>query len=291
MPRRIQATQHIIALALIAWSVNSEIPTSHSGGIHKLESGTAPPCASKLEFSSLSNATGHYVTSLLFDEKEIYELPAKLEEVGGSPSDSSAGLRARPRFSRLSCDEPTLKTTDCLEMFIQPPDADHSPEHPHHARPRRNRHVKRQPHISIRYPKKGYSCFYNELQSTANKTISSLALGASPEPKNVNHNSWWKSSLADSAGAILATMLGAIFVWLSQNGGLWRWSTRREPDGSDAAQSNDVEEGSTSESDNDETQNSIRNERQWSSVMNGDASHAETISNVQVGRDHTTIDF
>ncbi len=256
-----------------------------------LECGTAPLCAPKLKFKSLSNSTGHFLTSLRFDEEEVCELPVKLEEVGGSPANNRVGLRAPPRFSRLACDEPTSKTPYYLEVFIRDPDADYSQEHPNYSCPRRNRHGKGRRYISIHNPKKGHYCLYTQLQSTINKTSSRETLTASQEPKNVKDNSWWKTPVIASVGAILAATLSAILAWCLNKRGLCCRNTKPETDGSDAAQSNNVERRSARESGNDPNQNSVREKRLRSSVTSVNTFQVETMNNAQVGRNQTNIHF
>ena len=130
---------------------------------------------------------------------------------------------------------------------------------------------------AIRNRRNGHYCLYNELRNTTNKTISSLARIASQEPKKVNDNSWWKSPLIGSAGAILAATLAAFLAWCLNKRGRCCWNTRPEED-----------ENLSEDSDACESNSSADEDAHDSSVTHGDSFHAQVHTNGQVSG-HLTI--
>ncbi len=246
---------HIIHAALLgaAFAVKfnlvlAALSFSDAGGVYKLECQNVNFCLSKLEVESISNGTGHYLTSLRFNGKEQCELPIQLAEVGGAPVADGIGLRAPPESPGLVCGETNGGAPYLLEIFIRRPESNHSPAYPLYACPRPVRHVKGRRYVLIRNRGNGHYCVYNELSSTAtgttlpppttapdetetsrgvnnntnqlNGTMAGTALpqptkapGGTEKPKDAEDNLWWRTPVIIASGAIAAATIGAMLTW------------------------------------------------------------------------------
>ncbi len=170
MSHRIPGSLLVAALAVKLNLVLAVLSYSEANGVYKLECQNVGFCLPLLEVKSISNDTGHYLTSLRFNGKEQCELPAQLAKVGGAAVSDGIGLRSAPIFPELVCGATITGISYLLEIFIRRAESTHSVAYPSYACPRPVRHVKGRRYVVIRNQGNRHYCVYNELRGTVIRT-------------------------------------------------------------------------------------------------------------------------